>query len=134
VKFRCLEMTDAQETATIEVSAHLPAPATLRQSGHPRKTPIRRDTVNGKALHLTDLVQAKERLGGYEVAPAQGRLVLRLPKRRGADLESLPPRLRQVRQLAAAGWTIKEAALRLGNGVKTAEVHRGSHGVEWARS
>jgi len=86
------------------------------------------------ALDLTDLVQAKARLGGYEADPASGRLVLRLPKRRPADLESLPPRLRQVLELLAAGWTIQEAALRLGISVKTAEIHRGDHGIERAGS
>jgi len=40
------------------------------------------------------------------------------------QLEQLPPRLRQVLELLAAGWSLKEVAARLGISPKTAEARR----------
>jgi two-component system response regulator FixJ len=39
-------------------------------------------------------------------------------------LQNLPRRLRQVLEMLAAGWNIKEAADHLGISQKTAEIHR----------
>ena len=80
--------------------------------------------IGGLALDVTDLVLAKTRLNDFETDLADGRLVPDAPRGRPEQLKQLPPRLRQVLQLLAAGWTLKETASRLGISPKTAEVHR----------
>jgi PAS domain S-box-containing protein len=80
--------------------------------------------IGGLALDVTDLVLAKTRLTDYEADLASGRLAPQAPSGRAAELDRLPPRLRQVLELLAAGWTTKEIAIRLGISQKTAEVHR----------
>ena len=80
--------------------------------------------VGGLALDVTDLIQAKTRLTDYESDLASGRLAPQPPQGRTAELARLPPRLRQVLELLAAGWTIKEIAGRLGISQKTAQAHR----------
>jgi PAS domain S-box-containing protein len=80
--------------------------------------------IGGLALDVTDLVLAKTRLSDFEQDLATGRLVPEVPRAKGGPLEELPPRLRQILELLAAGWTLKEAAVRLGISPKTAEVHR----------
>lgn len=80
--------------------------------------------VGGLALEVSDLVQATSRLTAYEKDLAMGRLVPEAPHGDPAALRSLPPRLRQILEMLAAGWNIKEAADRLGISHKTAEIHR----------
>jgi PAS domain S-box-containing protein len=80
--------------------------------------------VGGLALDVTDLVLAKTRLNEFEADLATGRLVPDAPRGRVRELEKLPPRLRQTLELLAAGWSLKEAAARLGISPKTAEAHR----------
>ena len=80
--------------------------------------------IGGLALDVTDLVLAKMRLTDYETDLASGRLAPQEPQCDLTELEKLPPRLRQVLELLAAGWTIKEIAGRLGISQKTAETHR----------
>jgi PAS domain S-box-containing protein len=80
--------------------------------------------IGGLALDVTDVIQARTRLTDYEADLASGRLAPQLPSGRTAELDKLPPRLRQVLELLSAGWTIKEIADRLGISAKTAEVHR----------
>jgi len=80
--------------------------------------------IGGLALDVTDLIQAKTRLTDYESDLASGRLAPQAPQGRAAELERLPPRLRQVLELFAAGWSTKEIASRLGLSPKTVEVHR----------
>ncbi len=80
--------------------------------------------IGGLALDVTDLVLAKTRLTDYESDLASGRLAPQVPAGRAAELDRLPPRLRQVLELLAAGWSIKEIANRLGISQKTAEAHR----------
>jgi PAS domain S-box-containing protein len=81
--------------------------------------------IGGLALDITDLVMAKTRLSEYETDLARGHLVPRPPVACAAELERLPPRLRQVLELQAAGWNTKEIGFRLGISAKTVEVHRG---------
>ena len=80
--------------------------------------------VGGLALDVSDLVHATTRLATFEHDLAAGRLVPDSPRGDDTALKSLPPRLRQMLELLAAGWTIKEAAARLGISQKTAEAHR----------
>jgi len=80
--------------------------------------------VGGLALDVSDLVHATTRLAAIENDLAAGRLVPEVPRGDEAALRVLPPRLRQMLELLAAGWTIKEAAARLGISQKTAEAHR----------
>ena len=80
--------------------------------------------VGGLALDVTDLVQAKTRLTDYESDLASGRLAPQAPRSRAVQLERLSPRLRQVLELFAAGWSTKEVASRLGISPKTVDVHR----------
>lgn len=80
--------------------------------------------VGGLALDVTDLVLAKTRLRDFEQDLASGRLAPRATHGSVEQLRKLPPRLRQMLELLAAGWTVKEAAGRLGISPKTAEVHR----------
>jgi DNA-binding CsgD family transcriptional regulator len=80
--------------------------------------------VGGLALDVSDLIHATTRLATFEHDLAAGRLVPDPPRGDDIALKSLPPRLRQMLELLAAGWTIKEAAERLGISQKTAEAHR----------
>lgn len=80
--------------------------------------------IGGLALDVTDLVRARTRLSDFEQDLAEGRLVPEAPHGNPGQVGKLPPRLRQVLELLAAGWTIKEAAQRLGISQKTAEAHR----------
>ena len=80
--------------------------------------------VGGLALDVSDLVHATARLATFEHDLAAGRLVPEAPRGDPVMLQRLPPRLRQVLELLAAGWTIKEVAHRLGISQKTAESHR----------
>lgn len=80
--------------------------------------------IGGLALDVTDLVLAKTRLSDFEKDLADGRLVPDAPHGNLEQVAKLPPRLRQVLELLAAGWTIKETAVRLGISQKTAEAHR----------
>jgi len=80
--------------------------------------------IGGLALDVTDLVLAKTRLGDFEKDLATGRLVPEPPRIQSEQLTKLSPRLRQVLELLAAGWNLKEVAARLGISPKTAEVHR----------
>lgn len=80
--------------------------------------------IGGLALDVTDLVLAKARLNGFETDLAKGRLVPEAPRGKPGQLSQLPPRLRQVFEMLAAGWTLKEVAARLGISPKTAEAHR----------
>jgi PAS domain S-box-containing protein len=80
--------------------------------------------IGGLALDVTDLIQAKTRLTDYESDLASGRLAPQAPLGRAVELERLPPRLRQVLELFAAGWSTKEIASRLGISPKTVDVHR----------
>lgn len=80
--------------------------------------------IGGLALDVTDLVQARTRLNDFEADLARGRLVPEMPRAQTEQLGRLPPRLRQVFELLAAGWTLKETAARLGISPKTAEAHR----------
>jgi DNA-binding NarL/FixJ family response regulator len=69
-------------------------------------------------------VLAKTRLSDFEHDLAAGRLVPEAPQGNLEQVGNLPPRLRQVLELLAAGWNIKETAARLGISQKTAEAHR----------
>ena len=80
--------------------------------------------IGGLALDVTDLVLAKTRLSDFEKDLAIGRLVPDVPQGKLEQVDKLPPRLRKVLELLAAGWTIKETADRLGISHKTAEAHR----------
>ena len=80
--------------------------------------------IGGLALDVTDLVLAKTRLSDFEKDLATGRLVPEPPRVQSDQLTKLSPRLRQVLELLAAGWSLKEVAARLGISPKTAEVHR----------
>jgi PAS domain S-box-containing protein len=80
--------------------------------------------IGGLALDVSDLVYATARLGDFERDLATGRLVSEAPRGDLDELRKLPPRLRQVLELLAAGWNIKEVAGRLGISHKTAESHR----------
>ena len=80
--------------------------------------------IGGLALDVTDLVLAKTRLSDFEQDLATGRLVPEAPQDSAGQLSKLSPRLRQVLELLAAGWTLKEVAARLGISPKTAEAHR----------
>lgn len=80
--------------------------------------------IGGLALDVTDLVRARTRLSDFEQDLAEGRLVPEAPHGNPGQVGKLPPRLRQVLEMLAAGWTIKEAAQRLGISQKTAEAHR----------
>ncbi|MFM8422206.1 MAG: LuxR C-terminal-related transcriptional regulator [Verrucomicrobiota bacterium] len=80
--------------------------------------------IGGLALDVSDLVHATARLASFEHDLAAGRLVSEAPQGDPGVLQRLPPRLRQVLELLAAGWTIKEIAGRLGISQKTAEAHR----------
>lgn len=80
--------------------------------------------IGGLALDVTDLVLAKMRLSDFEQDLATGRLVPEPPRVQADQLKELPPRLRQVLELLAAGWSLKEVAARLDISPKTAEVHR----------
>jgi PAS domain S-box-containing protein len=80
--------------------------------------------IGGLALDVTDLVLARTRLSDFEQDLAEGRLVPEAPHGNPGQVGKLPPRLRQVLELLAAGWTTKEAAQRLGISQKTAEAHR----------
>jgi len=80
--------------------------------------------VGGLALDVSDLVHATTRLTTYEQDLATGRLVPDAPHGNLEGLKNLPPRLRQVLEMLAAGWNIKEAADHLGISQKTAEIHR----------
>jgi len=80
--------------------------------------------VGGLALDVSDLVQATSRLTTFEQDLATGRLVPEEPHGNLPELQKLSPRLRQVLEMLAAGWNIKEAADHLGISQKTAEIHR----------
>jgi PAS domain S-box-containing protein len=80
--------------------------------------------IGGLALDVTDLVLAKTRLSDFEQDLATGRLVPEPPRVLSDQLKKLSPRLRQVLELLAAGWSLKEVAARLGISPKTAEAHR----------
>lgn len=80
--------------------------------------------IGGLALDVTDLVLARTRLSDFEKDLATGRLVPEPPRVQAGQLTKLSPRLRQVLELLAAGWSVKEVAARLGISPKTAEVHR----------
>jgi PAS domain S-box-containing protein len=80
--------------------------------------------VGGLALDVSDLVHTTTRLRDFEQDLALGRLVAEAPHGNLAKLQELSPRLRQVLELLAAGWNIKETADRLGISQKTAEAHR----------
>jgi PAS domain S-box-containing protein len=80
--------------------------------------------VGGLALDITDLMEARGRLRDYDTDLASGRLVPQAPRGRAEALSQLPPRLRQVVELYAAGWSTKEVAARLGISPKTVDVHR----------
>jgi PAS domain S-box-containing protein len=80
--------------------------------------------IGGLALDVTDLVLAKTRLSDFEQDLATGLLVPEPPRVQADQLKILPPRLRQVLELLAAGWSLKEVAARLDISPKTAEVHR----------
>lgn len=80
--------------------------------------------VGGLALDVSDLIHATTRLATFEHDLASGRLVPDAPRGNLAALPKLPTRLHQILELLAAGWTIKEAADRLGISQKTAEAHR----------
>lgn len=80
--------------------------------------------VGGLALDVSDFVHATTRLSSFEHDLASGRLVPDVPAGNLSGLQKLPPRLRQVLELLAAGWNIKEVANRLGISQKTAEAHR----------
>jgi PAS domain S-box-containing protein len=86
--------------------------------------PAGRRWVGGLALDVTEVVLAHSRLREFEDDLAAGRLVTDVPAGEAGRLARLPPRLRQVLELLAAGRTLKEAAARLGISPKTAEVHR----------
>lgn len=90
----------------------------------PLPSPDSKTWVGGLALDVSDLVQATTRLTAYEHDLATGRLVPDAPRGHLAELRGLPPRLRQVLEMLAGGWNIKETADRLGISQKTAEVHR----------
>jgi PAS domain S-box-containing protein len=80
--------------------------------------------VGGLALDITDLMEARGRLRDYDTDLASGRLAPQAPRGRSEALGKLPPRLRQVLELYAAGWSTKEVAARLGISPKTVDVHR----------
>jgi PAS domain S-box-containing protein len=80
--------------------------------------------VGGLALDVTDLILTKSRLQGFEADMADGRLVPDVPRGDAELMNRLPPRLRQVLELFAAGWSTKEVATRLGISPKTVDVHR----------
>lgn len=80
--------------------------------------------IGGLALDVSDLVHATTRLSTIEHDLSTGRLIPEAPRGNVTELRNLSPRLRQVLELLAAGWTIKEVAGRLGISQKTAEAHR----------
>jgi PAS domain S-box-containing protein len=80
--------------------------------------------VGGLALDVSDLVHAMTRLTTFEQDLATGRLVADAPHGNLVELQKLPPRLRQMLEMLAAGWNTKEAADHLGISPKTAEIHR----------
>jgi len=90
----------------------------------PLPSPGGKTWVGGLALDVSDLVHATTRLTTFEQDLATGRLVPDAPQGNLAEFQKLSPRLRQVLELLAAGWNIKEAADRLGISQKTAEIHR----------
>jgi len=90
----------------------------------PLPSPGGKTWVGGLALDVSDLVHATTRLTTFECDLTSGRLVPGAPHGNLAELQKLPPRLRQVLEMLAAGWSIKETADRLGISPKTAEVHR----------
>lgn len=90
----------------------------------PLPNPNGQTWVGGLALEVSDFVHATTRLSSFEHDLASGRLVPDAPNGDADELQKLPPRLRQVLELLAAGWNIKEVANRLGISQKTAEAHR----------
>lgn len=90
----------------------------------PLPSPGGKTWVGGLALDVSDLVHATTRLTTFEQDLATGRLVPDAPQGNAVELQTLPPRLRQVLELLTAGWNIKEVADRLGISQKTAEIHR----------
>ncbi len=80
--------------------------------------------MGGLALDVTDLMLTKSRLQGFEADLADGRPVPDVRRGRADHLGTLRPRLRQVLELFAAGWSTKEVATRLGISPKTVDVHR----------
>jgi DNA-binding CsgD family transcriptional regulator len=90
----------------------------------PLPGPDSKTWIGGLELDVTDLVLAQTRLSAYEQDLATGRLVTEVPQGNRDQVAALPPRLRQVLELLAAGWTLKEVAARLGISAKTAEAHR----------
>jgi PAS domain S-box-containing protein len=80
--------------------------------------------IGGLALDVTDLLLTQSRLREFENDLASGRLAPGAARGDASQLAKLPPRLCQVLELLAAGWTLKETAARLGISPKTAEAHR----------